>query len=80
MSTATVTAKGQVTIPATVRNALGIEVGSRIEFVEMENGRFMIMPAVNPIQSLKGMLRRPPAPVSIEEMNQAIAAQGAKAR
>ena len=63
MSTATVTSKGQVTIPAKVRNSLGIGVGSRIEFVEMENGLFMIVPAVSPIQSLKGMLRKPPAPV-----------------
>jgi len=52
MSTATVTSKGQVTIPAKVRNSLGIGVGSRIEFVEMENGQFMIIPAVSPIQSL----------------------------
>ncbi|WP_280789666.1 hypothetical protein [Polynucleobacter sphagniphilus] len=40
----------------------------------------MIVPAVSPIQSLKGMLRKPPAPVSIEQMNKAIAVQGAKAR
>ncbi|MBT8589621.1 AbrB/MazE/SpoVT family DNA-binding domain-containing protein [Polynucleobacter paneuropaeus] len=80
MSTATVTSKGQVTIPVTVRNSLGIDAGSRIEFVEMENGQFMIVPAVSPIQSLKGMLRKPPAPVSVEQMNKAIAVQGAKAR
>lgn len=80
MTTATVTSKGQVTIPATVRASLGIDTGSRIEFVELENGQFMIVPAVSPIQSLKGMLRKPSSPVSIEQMNKAIAAQGAKAR
>ena len=80
MSTATVTSKGQVTIPATVRALLGIDTGSRIEFVEMEKGKFMIVPAVSPIQTLKGMLRKPPSPISIEQMNKAIAAQGAKAR
>jgi AbrB family looped-hinge helix DNA binding protein len=74
MSTATVTSKGRITIPVAVRTALGIDVGSRIEFVELENGQFMIVPAVSPIQSLKGMLRKPPAPVSIEQMNMAIAA------
>ena len=74
MSTATLTSKGRITIPVAVRTALGIDVGSRIEFVELENGQFMIVPAVSPIQSLKGMLRKPPAPVSIEQMNMAIAA------
>lgn len=80
MTTATVTSKGQVTIPVTVRTLLGIDTGSRIEFVELENGQFMIVPAVSPIQRLKGMLRKPSSPVSIEQMNEAIAAQGAKAR
>ena len=80
MSTATVTSKGQVTIPAAVRASLGIDAGSRIEFVEMEKGQFMIVPAVSPIQSLKGMLRKPSTPVSIEQMNIAIATQGAKLR
>jgi AbrB family looped-hinge helix DNA binding protein len=80
MSTATVTSKGQITIPATVRTSLGIDTGSRIEFVEMENGQFMIVPIVSPIQSLKGMLRKPASPVSIEDMNTAIATQGAKLR
>ena len=80
MSTATVTSKGQITIPAIVRTSLGIDTGSRIEFVEMENGQFMIVPIVSPIQSLKGMLRKPASPVSIEDMNRAIAMQGAKSR
>jgi AbrB family looped-hinge helix DNA binding protein len=80
MSTATVTSKGQITIPAIVRTSLGIDTGSRIEFVEMENGQFMIVPIVSPIQSLKGMLRKPASPVSIEDMNRAIATQGAKLR
>jgi AbrB family looped-hinge helix DNA binding protein len=79
MSSATVTSKGQVTIPASVRTTLGIGAGSRIEFVELENGQFVIFPSVSPIQSLKGMIRKPTTPVSIEQMNLAIASQGAKA-
>jgi len=74
MSTATLTSKGRITIPVAVRTALGIDVGSRIEFVEFENGQFMIVPAVSPIQSLKGMSRKPPSPVSIDQMNMAIPA------
>ena len=80
MSTAIVTSKGQVTIPISVRAKLGIGVGSRIEFVEMGDGQFAIFPSISPIQSLKGMIRKPATPVSIEQMNIAIASQGAKAR
>lgn len=80
MATATVTSKGQITIPISVREALGIDTGSRIEFVETEKGKYAIVPATSSVQVLKGMLRKPDKPVSIENMNQAIAVQGAKAR
>ncbi len=77
MATATVTSKGQITIPAPVRAALGLEAGSRIEFVEVEKGQYLIVAAIDEVQSLKGMLRKPHSPVSIEQMNEAIAARGA---
>ena len=77
MATATVTSKGQVTIPASVRAALGLDTGSRIEFVETDIGQYAIVAANSPVQALKGMLRKPPRPVSIEAMNEAIAAQAA---
>ncbi|MFC3110887.1 AbrB/MazE/SpoVT family DNA-binding domain-containing protein [Undibacterium arcticum] len=80
MSTATVTSKGQITIPAAVRAALGLDAGSRIEFVEIEKGKYAIVPATSPVLALKGMLRKPAMPVTIESMNEAIASQGAKAR
>lgn len=80
MATATVTSKGQVTIPVQVRASLGLDTGDRIEFVELENGQFAIMAAVHSVQSLKGLVRKPASPVSIEDMNVAIAAQGASAR
>ena len=35
MSTATLTVKGQVTIPSDVRRRMGLEAGDRIEFVEL---------------------------------------------
>jgi antitoxin PrlF len=79
MSSATVTSKGQITIPAVVRAALGLGVGSRVEFVEAEQGRFSIVPATHSVQALKGLLRKPASPVSIEAMNAAIAAQGSAA-
>lgn len=75
MSTATVTSKGQITIPVDVRQRLGLESGDRVEFVEVEGG-FAIKPATDDVKSLKGLLRKPPKPVSISEMNAVIKARG----
>ncbi|SHE58666.1 looped-hinge helix DNA binding domain-containing protein, AbrB family [Modicisalibacter ilicicola DSM 19980] len=77
MTTSTLTSKGQVTIPAQVRASLGVGAGDRIEFVEVEEGKFAILAVNRSIQELKGMIRKPKRPVSIEEMNAAIARQGA---
>jgi antitoxin PrlF len=80
MVSAKLTSKGQITIPANVRAALGLDAGSRVEFVETGKGQFAIIAATEEVQSLKGMLKKPARPVSIEEMNQAIAARGRSAK
>ena len=80
MTTATVTSKGQITIPANVRQALKVAPGDRVEFVEVEPGRFEFLAATRSVKELKGMFGKAPRRVSIEEMNQAIAARGASAR
>jgi antitoxin PrlF len=77
MTAATVTSKGQITIPARVRAALGLAAGSRVEFVEIEEGRFLLVAATAEVQSLKGILRKPRSAVSIERMNEVIAERGA---
>jgi antitoxin PrlF len=41
----TVTAKGQVTIPKAVREALGIKPGSRIDFKRAADGSIVLVPA-----------------------------------
>ena len=38
MPTATMTSKGQITIPIEVRKALGLDAGDKIDFVEIEKG------------------------------------------
>jgi antitoxin PrlF len=80
MSDATVTSKGQVTIPAKVRAALGVETGDRIEFVEIERGQFAVVAATGTVRKLKGLIPKPPVAVSIQEMKQAIAARAATRR
>ena len=73
MSSATLTSKGQITIPAEVRDALGVSFGDRIEFVQIEKGQFVIVPATRSVRELKGLIPKPKRPVAIEEMNGATA-------
>ena len=77
MPTALLSSKGQITIPIAVRSSLGLVNGSRVEFVESTNGQFLIMAATKPVQVLKGLLRKPENLITIDEMNQTIAAAGA---
>ena len=77
MPTATLTTKGQITIPIAVRASLGLETGSRVEFIEAANGQFLIVAATKPVQALKGLLRKPDAAITIAEMNQIIAKSAA---
>ena len=77
MSTATLTAKGQLTLPREVRTALGVGPGDRVDFVKMEDGNFAVLAATHSIKSLKGLIRKPRRPVSLDDMDKAIAG-GAK--
>lgn len=76
MAAATITSKGQVTIPKSVRDALGLETGDRIDFVESEEG-FVIVPAKRDLRSLRGVFKgRRKNALSIEEMNAVISQMG----
>lgn len=80
MTTATVSSKGQITIPANVRQSLQVVAGDRVEFVEVEPGRFEFFAATRSVRELKGMFGKARKSVSIEDMNKAIATRGAAAR
>ena len=80
MSTATLTVKGQITIPVDVRRALNVEAGDRVEFVQIEPVRFELIAATRSVRELKGRFGKPKRAVSIDEMNAAIAAAGSRAR
>ena len=74
MATATLTSKGQVTLPREVRASLGVAAGDRLDFIRMDDGNYAIVPASHSLRSLKGVLPRPSQPVSLEDMDAAIAA------
>ncbi|WP_439590207.1 AbrB/MazE/SpoVT family DNA-binding domain-containing protein [Hydrogenophaga sp.] len=46
MAAATVRSKGRLTIPAKVRRALSLHAGDRVEFVELERGKFLLVAAI----------------------------------
>jgi AbrB family looped-hinge helix DNA binding protein len=75
MATATITSKGQITVPKSVRTRLGLEPGHRVEFVETDAG-FLVKPATKDIRSLKGILPKPRRPVTVETMNRSLARMG----
>jgi len=60
-----------------VRQRRGIESGDRIEFVDIEDG-YAIKPAIDDVRSLKGLLRKPSRPVTVDDMNTAIRAREAR--
>jgi len=78
MSTATLRSKGRITIPAEVRQRMGLDAGDRIEFVEQDSNSYAIKPAIDDVTSLKGLLRKSSKPVSTEDMNATIRARGAQ--
>jgi antitoxin PrlF len=74
MASATLTSKGQVTLPKSVRERLGVEAGDRLEF-ESEQGS-LVVAATRDIRSLKGIVSRLTKPVTIEAMNRVIRKMG----
>ncbi len=80
MSTATLTSKGQITIPVDVRNDLKVDAGDRVEFIQIAPGRYEFVAATGEVTALKGMFGKAKKTVSIASMNAAIARRGAAAR
>ncbi len=76
MALATLTSKGQVTIPKSVREKMGVTAGDRLEFIEIGQGRFELIAATQDVTCLKGALGKPREVATIEEMNEAIARMG----
>jgi len=76
MAAATLTSKGQITIPIAVRNKLGLATGDRVEFIEVGPGEFALMAATEDVRALKGMVPRLAKPVSMRAMNAAIRRRG----
>jgi antitoxin PrlF len=70
---ATLSSKNQVTIPKQVREYLNLKAGDRFKFFLQPDGRVVILPKVR-ISKLKGSVPRLDRAISLEEMDEAIAA------
>lgn len=70
---ATITSKGQVTLPKAIRDRFHLEPGDRIEFILERDDILRVEPVTEPVTQLKGMLLKPAIPVTLQEMDEAIA-------
>lgn len=73
MPEATITSKGQVTIPKKIREKLNLRPGDKVNFVETNEGEIKIHPQKKSIKDLRGILHRPGQKAkSVEDMNEGI--------
>lgn len=78
MTFASISSKGQITLPAVVREALSVTAGDRVEFVQVAQGRYELVASIRRVTALKGMFGNQHKSVSIEEMNATIAKMAAE--
>ncbi len=78
MPQATLTSKGQITLPKEVRESLGVGTGDRVDFVETAKGVYTGVAAARDVRDLKGLIAKPPRPVTVEAMRRAIAKRASR--
>ena len=75
MHTATMTSKGQMTVPKPIRDRLRLAAGDQVDFVINERGEIVVRAATSDVRELKGLLRAGrsgKAAVRLEDMEKAI--------
>ena len=73
MPSASLSSKGQITIPKVIRELLQVKTGDRVDFV-VEGDHVVLRPGTLDLRSLRGLLHKPGRkPVSLKEMDAAVA-------
>ena len=73
MALATLTTKGQVTLPKEIRDSLKLHTGDKIEIIVTENREAIIRPVSKKVDDIFCKLHKPGRKsVSLEEMSEAI--------
>ena len=65
------TSRGQITIPAEIREKLRLSSGNKFEFL-LRDDQIIMMPINKSIRNLRGILPKPDIALSCEEMNEFI--------
>ena len=74
MDTATITSKGQITIPKAVRESLHLHSGDRIAFIVHDQTEAVLKPVTKTVDQVFGRLYKPGhLGKTVVEMNQAVA-------
>jgi antitoxin PrlF len=69
MADATLTAKGQTTIPKEIREQLGLEAGDKLTFTTLSDGTVVMRAKTRRLLDLAGTLSRPGQPtITVAEM------------
>ena len=71
MFESSITIKGQTTLPKAIRDSLAVKAGDRVRYVIVDEG--VLMMPVRPTGRLFGSLRYDGPPVSLDDMDRAIA-------
>ena len=74
MALTTVTSKGQITIPKSIRDSLHLIPGDKVEFVITKSNEVILRPVTKKVDDVFGLLHtyKKSSPVSVEEMDEAI--------
>lgn len=78
MPQATMTSKGQITVPKEVREELGLQPGTKVDFVRVGAGDYRVRPKNRSIEDLFGIIKYDGPPITLEDMERGIA-EGAAA-
>lgn len=70
MTVATLTSKGQVTIPKAVRESLRLHAGDKVEFVVTDSKEALLRPITRKVDEVFGRLHKTGRkPISVDRMN-----------
>ena len=79
MPFSTITSKGQITVPKSIRDALQLEKGDRVQFRLREDGVVEMTPETGDILALFGILTPPKRKhVSLDDMKRAVREGGSR--
>ena len=76
IASARVNSKGEITLPESVLERLGVKAGDQVEFVQYGKGVVLLRSIARDIRALKGIVPKPAKSISVETMTLAITKMG----